>query len=772
MSTKASFTQHSLRTRILWLVSLASLVAAAAVAISVVVYEVRSFRPRALEELSKSSLLLQEVLPAALDFGGTENAAGYLKTFAQDSRTGMKLVAVYDTDGTPFAYWRETEAEVIPVTAAPTEPRFKEGRLEVWQPIVSQGREFGHLLLVRQLPPLYARLPQYGIMLAVVLGTLAAVGVALILGTRHYIIGPLLELLKTTTAVTLRSDYNARARVKRNDEVGELARAFNQMLEAIGARENELREARARVEQVFKATTELAIIAIDRTGYVTTFNVGAERMLGYSAAEVVGKATPMLWHKREEIEADALALGLEFSDHPTWFEKYLSPVATDQFMRKECTFISKDKKEFPVHLSVTPIRDPEGNLAGFLGVATDLSQQKHAQQAQEQLQMQLIQSQKLEAVGQLAGGIAHDFNNILAAMMMHSELMQIDLHEGRAVLDDIAELQAYINRAAALTRQLLLFSRRQVTQMTSVDVNSLMGNLMKMLRRIIGEDISLEFVAAPGAAWVHADSGMLEQVVLNLAVNSRDAMPHGGRLKLSTSTEVIGPGDLARSPEARPGRFVCITVTDVGCGMDQATLNRIFEPFFTTKEPGKGTGLGLATAYGIVKKHEGWMEVTSEVGKGTTFRVFLPEKPSETVAPMASRHDSAIPTGTETVLYVEDDNDVRNLGVAVMQKCGYQVLVAHSAADALSVWRTHGEHIDLLLTDMIMPGGMTGLELASELRRSHPSLPAIITSGYSLELSQDNWQSDALTSFLAKPFAPQALGRTLRATLDAGKQGL
>jgi PAS domain S-box-containing protein len=766
MSSRSGFTHRSLRRRILLLTVVASVLSALAVAFAIVVYEVQTYRPRTLDSLLKSSRLLQEVLPAALDFGGVQNAEAYLRTYGEETNLRVRVAAVYDAQGVLFASW-PGNATGFPKEAAPAEPLYQRGELIVWRPIERNGLLLGHLYVEESLPPLHARLPQYGIMVSVVALTVGAVALALLVGTRFYVIRPLSALLRTTTQVILNDDYRVRAAVERDDEIGELAKAFNRMLEAVGARDAALRDERARLEQVFRATTDVAIIATDTRGVVTTFNVGAERMLGYSAAEVVGRMSPLRWHLRSDLEPlvpDA------FKGNRSEFEQFqtiIAVVTPEKSLAGEFTLLHKDGRKIPVHLVITAITDAGSRVTGYLGIGADLSQTKQAERERERLQVQLIQSQKIEAIGQLAGGVAHDFNNILGAMMMQTDLMRLDHAATPRLADEISELQTYINRAANLTRQLLLFSRRQVTQVEKIDLNSLLGNLLKMLRRIIGEDIRLEYAPSPGSAWIEADANMIEQVVLNLAVNSRDAMPNGGRLLIETKREVFDEARARTHPKARPGGFISLTVEDTGYGMDEATLTRIFEPFFTTKEPGKGTGLGLATVYGIVDKHEGWMDVRSTVGVGTAFTLYLPETDSRPLSNGPETADELNPRGTETILYVEDDSDVRSLGVAALQRWGYQVLVAQSGPEALQVWETHGEHIHLLLTDMIMPGGITGLELATQVRRLRPHLAVVITSGYSLELSQGGWNPTSDIAYLAKPFQPQSLATAIRRKLDS-----
>jgi two-component system cell cycle sensor histidine kinase/response regulator CckA len=382
------------------------------------------------------------------------------------------------------------------------------------------------------------------------------------------------------------------------------------------------------------------------------------------------------------------------------------------------------------------------------------------------LEAQFRHAQKLESVGQLAAGVAHDFNNILTVIQGYADCLLARCQGDKTNEAALKQISDASKRAAALTRQLLMFSRKQLIQPKVLDLNSVLQNLGKMLPRLLGEDIVLQMEYAEVVPRIEADTGMVEQVVMNLAVNARDAMPKGGHLSISTEGAVIEEDYARRHPDSRPGQYACLTVTDTGCGMDAKTLERIFEPFFTTKAVGKGTGLGLATVYGIVKQHQGWLEVASEVGSGTMFKVFFPgvakvEEPSadSTATPAAVRG------GSETILLVEDEPVLRELVREILQAYEYHVIEAGSGVEALRVWDEFNGQVDLLLTDMVMPEGMTGGELAAQLRRRKPTLRVIFSSGYSPEaLGRDFTHEDTL--FLPKPYLPPQLASLVRQSLD------
>ena len=415
----------------------------------------------------------------------------------------------------------------------------------------------------------------------------------------------------------------------------------------------------------------------------------------------------------------------------------------------------------------SPYWNAEGKLDGVVGIAIEITPLLAAQEERERLQSLLLQAQRMEAIGQLAGGVAHDFNNILAAMLMYLGQLQMDENLTADMRSSLDTLEECANRAANLTRQLLAFSRREVIQRRQMDLDSLLGNLLRMLRRIIGENINLEFPGSQLPLWIFADPGMIEQVFANLVVNARDAMPHGGRIQIRTESRSISDHDALVSADARPGTFAVLSVIDSGCGMDALTIGRVFEPFFTTKGEGKGTGLGLAVVYGIVKRHDGWLEVDSKVDVGTTFRVYLPQILDVTVASCLERAPAPLAVGKGTILVVEDDQVLREIVAGVLDRAGYQVLKAATGQQAIDAWARQGASVDLLLTDLIMCEGLTGLELAQRLRRERPSLKVVIMSGHILEHGLETVPAQEKILYLQKPFAATTLASTIRRCLDS-----
>jgi PAS domain S-box-containing protein len=385
--------------------------------------------------------------------------------------------------------------------------------------------------------------------------------------------------------------------------------------------------------------------------------------------------------------------------------------------------------------------------------------------AQRRLEEQFRQAQKMEAIGQLAGGVAHDFNNILTVIQGHASLLagaKLSELEAKSA-NQIVQAAA---RAAGLTRQLLTFSRRQLIQPKRLDMNKIVGNMTNMVGRLLGEDIALQLNYCQAPPIVEADAGMMEQILLNLAVNARDAMPKGGQLGIRITVTDINDDYVASHPDARKGSFICISVSDTGTGIAPENLSRIFEPFFTTKEIGKGTGLGLATVYGIVKQHQGWIQVDSHVGRGTAFRIFLPRVSAECVVNEKPTTAITVRGGNESILLVEDERPVRELVARVLERYGYKIFQADNGTEALEIWGKTRDKIKLVLTDLVMPNNMNGRELAEKLWSEEPDLKVIFTSGYSADIVGKDFKIQSDLNFLQKPYQPQVLALAIRRCLD------
>ncbi|RYE94460.1 MAG: response regulator [Myxococcales bacterium] len=417
----------------------------------------------------------------------------------------------------------------------------------------------------------------------------------------------------------------------------------------------------------------------------------------------------------------------------------------------------------PIHFQIRSSVIEFRGRSAVLSINRDVTAQVHAQQALARSEEHLRQSQKMQSLGALAGGVAHDFNNLLTVIVASSDLvlrhLPADSRE-RPHIDDV--LQAG-RRAATLTRQLLAFGRRQQLARQLIDLNTSIGDVMKLIRRIIGEDIEIEVRPGSGLPLIFADPAQIEQVVMNLAVNARDAMPDGGRLTLETSPVELDAAALADHPHALPGRYARLEVRDTGVGMNPATLARIFEPFFTTKDPGKGTGLGLAVVDGIIEQHEGFLEVASTPGLGTTFRVFLPEEVGERVSSVPGVR--VVRGGSETILVAEDEPMVRSLAHEILTGLGYTVLLARDGVEAVEMFREHQRSCDLVMLDVVMPR-LGGREAYAQIRALAPDMPVLLVTGYSPELAEQRSPDSDVTLVLQKPYDLELLEGKVREALD------
>jgi signal transduction histidine kinase/CheY-like chemotaxis protein len=399
-----------------------------------------------------------------------------------------------------------------------------------------------------------------------------------------------------------------------------------------------------------------------------------------------------------------------------------------------------------------------GSVVEVLEIGRDVTENR-------KLEEQVRQAQKMESVGRLAGGVAHDFNNLLTVITGYSELLLQKIGKESPMHEEVEEIKRAGERAASLTQQLLAFSRKQIIEPKVVHLDHLVAEMHKMLTRLVGEDIALQATTGKSQGSVKVDPGQFQQILMNLVVNARDAMPDGGKIVIETANVDLDEGYCAVHPYVKPGRFVMVAVSDTGKGMSEEVKAHIFEPFYTTKERGSGTGLGLATTYGAVHQAGGSIEVYSEVGIGTTFRIYLPRIEEEAVKPEKVDRPTDLPGGTETVLLVEDEDTLRTLCERILGDLGYQVMPARNGAEAIAVAQKNGERIDLLLTDVVMPG-MSGRELATQLVLHHPEMKVLFMSGYTDDAIGKHGVLDEGVSFIGKPYTPSALARKVREVLD------
>ncbi len=507
-------------------------------------------------------------------------------------------------------------------------------------------------------------------------------------------------------------------------------------------------EARERLAQIVEFSDD-AIFSTDLEGTITSWNRGAERLYGYEAAEIIGRGFTLLVPEERAHESTEI------------LERARRGESLEHF---ETTRRCKDGSLVDIVLTCSPTRDAAGTLTGTSRIARDLTERRRAQASLRTAEEQLLHAQKLEAVGSLAGGVAHDFNNLLTVILSYTNLALGDLEPGEPLRADLEEVEKAAQRASSLTRQLLAFSRRQVLSPQVIDPNRLLGGLERMLARLIGEHITLTMLLEQDVGSVLADPGQLEQVVMNLAVNARDAMPQGGHLTIETRRADLDASYAEGHPDVTPGAFVMIAVTDSGTGMDAVTRSRIFEPFFTTKAAGQGTGLGLSTVYGIVKQSGGHVWVYSEPGEGTTFKIYLPRGDTDGAPLSIAPAEPVTLRGSETILLVEDDDHVRGAVRAILRRQGYHVLEAQNGGEALLICEQFRTKIHLLVTDVVMPR-MNGKQLADRLCQLRPTLRVLFVSGYTENTIVHHGILDAGINYLQKPITPDALARKVREVL-------
>lgn len=510
------------------------------------------------------------------------------------------------------------------------------------------------------------------------------------------------------------------------------------------ARESELQKVTMAVEQA----GEMVMIT-DSHGTIQYVNPAFTAVTGYSREEAIGQNPRLLKSGKQDLE---------------FYQEMRATLRDGRTFHGSMVNKRKDGTLYTEDATISPVKDASGQILNYVAVKRDVTEHLRAEEERVKLEEQFQQAQKVESIGRLAGGVAHDFNNLLSIILGYSEMVLSKLNPNDPLREDICEILEAGQRSAALTRQLLAFSRKQTLQPEVLDLNQLVRDLEKMLHRLIGEDIQLELALAENIGRVKVDPGQIDQVLMNLVINARDAMPRGGKLLIETRSVELDYTYTMNHPGSKAGKYVMLAVTDTGCGMSREISGQIFDPFFTTKEKDKGTGLGLSTVYGIVKQSDGNIWVYSEPGQGTTFKMYFPNTEAVQESAIARPEAPALVTGGEHILVVEDEGSLRKMMASILKRLGYQVTLAAGGSEALLLIEENGQKFDLLITDVVMPH-MSGKELVDRLQRNQPDLKILYMSGYTDDAIVHHGVLDPGTPFIQKPFTEQALSVKIRKLL-------
>lgn len=719
--------------------------------------------------IEENSLPLTKVVAnncrGALSFDDPLDAEDELLTLG--AKPSIEFACVFNSDGAMFAsYYRDDQMNT-------SEPMYREGdgsvyvdnRLITWQPIVLGPEILGSVMLRSDQSELSGLFQQF--LYSAILALLLAVIVAYILSIKlqHTISQPLLDLADTAHGISESKSYSVRAVVHANDEVGTLTEAFNEMLTQVELRDSALTESEDRYRSFVESATEPTF----RVDYNPPISIEAalpdQIEMHHERAVIAEANNAFLDLYGCTTPDDAMRGKVEGFLGAEILKSALSTyLATNNI---ETKIVNARGEEKILLTSVT--RTVENNaLTRIWTTQRDVTELRVAERLQDTLEKQLQHVQRMDSVGQLAGGIAHDFNNLLVAIMGYIELANGVVEED-GIPEPLptyhAEIEKAAQRAANLTRQLLAFSRRQMMEMKNVDLNEVLREVDTLIKRLIPENIDIQFKAHDSPVVIHADVGQLDQVIINLAVNARDAMPSGGTLEIRISEIEIDELYTADHPWARQGHFAVIQVIDSGMGMTKDVQEKMFEPFFTTKPLGKGTGLGLSVALGIIEQHKGFIYLYSELEVGTNFNIYLPIA-AEAVDAQITPSRSKLVGGTETILVVEDEEQVRVIARNILERAGYTVLEAVDGEEAMKVYFRHEPEIDMLLLDVIMPK-MGGKEVKNRIRLVNKKIPILFSSGYSGGEIHDDFVLEEGPDFLPKPYSYRELQQKVRSVLDA-----
>lgn len=731
----------------------------AAVAVALVAFLLTGYlrtheRRQAVETLTAVATIVGDNTAAALAFSDRSDAEAVLSSLT--ATPSIVFAVIYDGDGEVFATFHRDANDLESTLQQAPGPgtQFVDGNLVVVRLIMIDARRVGTIHIVSDMGELTALLRRTAATAALLI--LIALAVAFVLSSHlHKLISvPISLLARTAQLVSEREDYSIRIESTGSDELGRLMIAFNSMLDEIERRDTLLREKEAYFRSLIEHSSDLiTVVGID--GTIRYQSPSSEEVMGYEPEYVLGRSVlePVHEEDREKIR-EAMARGFA--------EPGMIVSCIARFRHKEGSWRVLDSV-FTTHAG------KDGDAFAVIH-ARDITDRRRLEKEQERLGAQLQQAQKMEAVGQLTGGIAHDFNNLLTVIMGNLELMTLEADNPEELHSLIDEAIRAAHRAAALTHRLLAFSRKQPLNPRVVDLKKLIAGTTDLLSRTLGETIEVETLIGDDLWKCRADPAQLENVLLNLAINARDAMPGGGKLEIEVSNAYLDDHYAFRNPDVTAGACVMLAVTDTGIGMDPDVLSQVFDPFFTTKGVGEGSGLGLSMVYGFAKQSGGHVSIQSEEGVGTVVTVYLPSaEPESSTADRAHSAPAEFLGNGELILIVEDDHGVRRFAADVLDRLGYRTLEVEDAASALTTLEK-SEEIALLFTDMVLPGEMNGAELGRAAERKRPGLKVLYTSGYPQDATMHKRGLDPCVELLQKPFTQRALARVVHCVMTGGSK--
>jgi PAS domain S-box-containing protein len=724
-----------IKVKVTLLLALTAACAAIAAGAVIIAGDIHELRTTMVNRVSGLADVVGANTAAAIVFDDPLAAQEVLNSLSREPIVGE--ACIYGPDGKVFATYGAPHGGAWP-SPAPDGSSFDDNHISVFSTIREGGEPVGTVLLCAHADELRDRITRAVWAALAAIGGATGLAVAASSRLQRLVSDPILRLAEAAGQVSTTGDYSVRVAKQGNDEVGRLCDGFNEMLEQIQRRDRAL-EFLAAIEQAGDG-----IVITDPAGMIEYVNPSFERMTGYTRAEVVGGTPRLLKSGRQD---------------DSFYRELWDTLKRGDVWKGHFTNRKKDGSLYEEEAAISPVRDAAGTVIKYVATKRDVTRERRVEE-------QMRQSQKMEAIGELAGGIAHDLNNVLTVINGHAELLIERTKGGSApIAKSAAEILNSGRRAALLVRRVLAFSRRQMLQPKVLDLNGVVESMKDMLQCLMSERIDVSLALDPEAAFIEADPSQLEQVLVDLAVNARDAMPKGGRLLIGTSN-AIPEGSFAQShPDLRPGPYVVLSVSDTGSGMTAEVKNRIFEPFFTTKDKSKGTGLGLAMVYGIVKQSGGEIEVQSAPGQGTTFRVYLPIAGTRSFSELADAAAQSSVRGSETVLVVEDEAPVREFVSTVLKGLGYTVL---EASDGLGAIRAAGEHagpVHLAITDLAMPS-MGGGMLADKLARVRPGAQVLYISAYSSESATPIEAEGPAMHVLSRPFSAATLAQKVKDVLS------